>query len=94
MEKTTKELVLENEAYRQLKNFLAGVVMENINEEGFYTYFFRFLLHCEDTEEWATLAGIAKMAEKRYNDPLKMIYWLSNVQHFMFPKDVETSTID
>ena len=94
MEKTTKELVLENEAYHRLKILLDIIVSENPGEKSFYTYFSAFLMNCEENGDWASLARIVLMAENHCGSPLKMIFWLSNLQHFMFPKDVETSTIE
>lgn len=93
MEKTELDLILENQTYRDLKDFLATVVLANLDEKSFYTYFCQFLMDCEEKGNVAVLRDFVSMAEKHCDNPLKTIVWLSNVQHFMFPKDVETASI-
>jgi hypothetical protein len=86
------EAVLENTTYRRLKEIT--YTFANTEIKSFFTYFYSFLLFCEETGDVKSLSQLIEDADKHCHNPFEMVAWLSNVQHNLFPKETETTPID
>ena len=70
--------------------------LSTVDENSFYSYLYRFILERKEHTDADPVATLVLMCDKHTHggDLAEMIVWLSNVQHVMFPKDIQVSPID